>query len=229
MMRFSQALRAFLIINGAFAFYSSSIVSLFAQLVPEIKSVPRPLEKPSVLNDNKNTNSKSASSASMTKVVTTKDNDAIIMSLSDAVFLALRNNRQIKSAYINRISQRYDLKVAEDRFTPHFSIDGSLSRQRIAGVHTDQYDISPGVSALTPVGTQFNFVWNFSGTDSDNSNSFSNLANLSINQPLLRGAGYEVNMAPVNVARLNERINRLRLKTNVSEAIVQIKHRKSLD
>jgi len=221
-MRFSQALRAFLIINGAFAFYSSSIVLLFAQSVPEIKSVPIPLEKPSVLNDNKNTNSKSASSASMTKVATTKDNDAIIMSLSDAVFLALRNNRQIKSAYINRISQRYDLKVAEDRFTPHFSIDGSLSRQRIAGVHTDQYDISPGVSALTPVGTQFNFVWNFSGTDSDNSNSFSNLANLSINQPLLRGAGYEVNMAPVNVARLNERINRLRLKTNVSETIVQI-------
>src|SRR4051794_32123571 len=40
------------------------------------------------------------------------------LSLADAVFIGLRKNTTIRSAYIDRISQIFDLKVAEDIFTP---------------------------------------------------------------------------------------------------------------
>lgn len=151
-----------------------------------------------------------------------KHSDQIDITLADAIFLGIRNNRQIKSRFISRISEKFDLRVAEDRFTPQFSIDGSLSRQRIAGVHTNQYDVSPGVTALSPLGTHFDFAWNLSGSQTNGIDTFNNLFNLSINQPLLRGAGFEVNMAPINTARLSERINRLKLKSSIAETIGQI-------
>jgi len=143
----------------------------------------------------------------------------IELSLSDAVFLGIRTNRTIKSNYISRVTEKFDLRVAEDRFTPKFSIDGSLSRQRITGVHTTNYDVSPGVTWRTPLGTTFDFSWNVKGASSLGQNTLSNTMELSVTQPLLRGAGVEVNMAPVNTARLQEKINRLRLKTTVSTTI----------
>ena len=42
----------------------------------------------------------------------------VSMSLADAVLLLLRNNRSIRSAYLNRITAKYALILAEDRFVP---------------------------------------------------------------------------------------------------------------
>ncbi|EKY2025268.1 TolC family protein, partial [Cronobacter sakazakii] len=42
----------------------------------------------------------------------------IEMTLGDAIYLGLRNNRAIRSAYLNRISQKFDLTVSQDRFNP---------------------------------------------------------------------------------------------------------------
>jgi len=50
----------------------------------------------------------------------------IRMSLADCVELALRNNRTIRNAYLSRITQRYDLKVAEDEFVPDLFITPSF-------------------------------------------------------------------------------------------------------
>jgi hypothetical protein len=62
------------------------------------------------------------------------------LTLADAVFMGLRDNRAIKSAYIDRIAQKFDLKVAEDRFTPQFSVQGEVARQRIGDVISTTID-----------------------------------------------------------------------------------------
>ncbi|MCH4587912.1 TolC family protein, partial [Achromobacter xylosoxidans] len=36
------------------------------------------------------------------------------LTLTDAVFLGLRANRGIRSAYLTRVAQKFDLRVAED-------------------------------------------------------------------------------------------------------------------
>ncbi|AQT47952.1 Outer membrane efflux protein [Bartonella choladocola] len=191
-------------------------------LIP-IERVPIPIFKPQIspAAAQSSQGSLSRNNVPATSQATTNENQQVEMTVADVVFLSIRNNRTIKSSYINRISQKFDLRVAEDRFTPQFSIDGSLSRQRIAGVHTNLYDISPGVNMITPLGTTFDFAWNVSGSSSDNYNTLDNNIDMSISQPLLRGAGVTVNMAPVNVARLQEKINKLHLKTTVSETIGQ--------
>ena len=42
----------------------------------------------------------------------------IDLTLGDAVFLGLRDNRAIRSAYLERIAQKFDLRVAADAFNP---------------------------------------------------------------------------------------------------------------
>ena len=50
------------------------------------------------------------------------------LKVSDAIFLALRENRSIKSAYIDRIAQKYTLSVAEDQFNPDLFITPSMNQ-----------------------------------------------------------------------------------------------------
>lgn len=141
------------------------------------------------------------------------------LTLADAVFLGLRNNRTIKSAYIDRVAQKFDLRVAEDRFTPQFSVQGEIARERIGNVKSTTLNVAPGVTTLTRTGATFDFAWNNAASWSERSRTASSVAELTVEQPLLRGAGVEVNMAPVQSARLGELVNKLRLKAVVSETI----------
>lgn len=144
------------------------------------------------------------------------------LTLEDAVFLGLRNNRTIRSAYIDRVSQKFGLRVAEDRFNPQFGVSGNVARQSIAGVESTTLEVSPTVSLLTTSGATLDFAWNTSANWQDAANSFGSAAEIGITQPLLRGAGVEVNVAPVQTARLGELVNKLRLKATVSEIIASI-------
>jgi outer membrane protein TolC len=83
-------------------------------------------------------------------------------------------------------------------------------------------DVSPGVTILTNTGATFDFGWSNSCSSSDGFRTLSSVAEASVEQPLFRGAGVEVNMAPVRNARLAEEINRLRLKATLSETIGNI-------
>lgn len=145
----------------------------------------------------------------------------IPFTVADTVFLALRNNRTIRSANIDRIAQKFDLRVIEDRFTPQFGISGGAVRQRIAGITTTSVSVTPEVTTLLPTGGTVGFSWNDQTTETLGIQARRSVGLLSVSQPLLRGAGVDVTLAPVRSARLGERINQLRLKATVSETIGQ--------
>ena len=42
----------------------------------------------------------------------------VSLTVTDAVVLGLRGNRSIRSAYLTRLAQKFDLRVAEDYFSP---------------------------------------------------------------------------------------------------------------
>lgn len=151
-------------------------------------------------------------------------NDQVVnLSLQDAVYLGLRDNRSIQSSYISRTTQKFDLRVSEDRFTPKVTI----SVRDIAGhSNSDRYRQSqaiPSTDWLTSIGTRFSLAWsnelyqgNTLGRSGNDGITFS------IVQPLLKDAGYDVNMAPIRLARLQEQSNRLALQATVAETINQI-------
>ncbi len=146
----------------------------------------------------------------------------LALSLSDAVFLALRKNPAIRSAYVERVAQKYDLRVAEDVFTPHATLSGNASYGTNQGVGSSNVSLSPNVTVLTPIGTQFNFSWDNDLTTSGGTITKSSTVSATVTQPLLQGAGLDVNLAPVRTAQLAEDVNKLQLRLTVSQTITSV-------
>jgi outer membrane protein TolC len=145
----------------------------------------------------------------------------IAISLEDAVAIGLRDNRTIKSAYLERVAQKYDLVVAERRFRPRLDIVADVFHERVLGQIAVRSTITPAISWLAPTGAQVGFVWDRRDR-LDGPRATSEIATLFVTQPLLRGGGFKVNLAPVRIARLREEINRLSLKATVAGTVSAI-------
>jgi len=147
----------------------------------------------------------------------------IDLTLSDAIYLGLRDNRAIRSAYLDRIAQKFDLRVAEDRFTPKLMLSGSYLSTRNQDDRYRQANLTPTATLLTPYGTRVSLGWTYRHTQANEAGlSRNDGANLSIIQPLLRGAGKDIATAPLRLARLSEQANRLNLKATVTQTITQV-------
>ncbi|CDG17814.1 TolC family protein [Xenorhabdus doucetiae] len=148
--------------------------------------------------------------------------EVIGLSLSDAIGLGLRNNYAIRSVYLDRVAQKFDLRVAEDWFTPKLQLSGRY----IAGKNQDadfrKMNLSPNATLLTPLGTRFTLSWTRENTKSGRNNVHNDGASMTVIQPLLRGAGTDVNNAPILLAKLQEQTHRLTLKATVADSITQI-------
>jgi len=144
------------------------------------------------------------------------------LSLADAVFIGLRDNRAVKSAYITRVAEKYDLYVAKGRFYPSAVLDASVEASRDAGVTGTTTVLTPTATWLIPTGAQFQFSWSRFDFSGGGVNEGTDIATLSVTQPLLRGAGIAVNTAPIKIAQLQEKINRLSLKSTVSNTVTNI-------
>jgi outer membrane protein TolC len=146
----------------------------------------------------------------------------IELTLPDAVALGLRENRTIRSAYLQRIAQKFNLRVAEDKFSPKLNIAGSYLLRRNNGDTGSSADITPMVTMSTPIGTQVALSWSKSSDKTGTGRATSSGLNLTVIQPLLRDAGLDANMASVRIARLDEKINQLGLKSTVSQTVTDI-------
>lgn len=146
----------------------------------------------------------------------------VSLSLEEAIALALRGNRTIQSAYLERVVDRFSLTVAERAFLPKGGISGQIIQRRVGGVTSEEATVGPSVGLYTPLGTTMSFGWqrrdplNGGLYGTDESVAFS------VRQPLLRGAGIDVNMAPLRIARMQEELNQLRLKATVSDTVTSV-------
>lgn len=149
--------------------------------------------------------------------------DAVALGLGDAIALALRDNRTIRSDYLERIAQKFDLQVARDRFAPQLALKARYLANRN---HQDRYrdaELAPSASLLTRYGTRLSLDWAYGQHRADSVGPrYRDGANLSIIQPLLRGAGPRITEAPLRQAQLAEQSNRLALKDSVAQTITGV-------
>nr|WP_245842958.1 TolC family protein [Sphingomonas laterariae] len=144
------------------------------------------------------------------------------LSLTDAVALALRENRDIRSAYLSRIVQKFDLVVARSDFWPKVGISANVSARRADGTTYADSSVTPRVALRTTTGATVDFTWQRRDRLEPGPHLADETATFLISQPLLRGAGFDVNLAPLRIARLQEQINQLNLKTTVSNIVSAI-------
>jgi len=151
---------------------------------------------------------------------------AVKMTLADAVIVSLNNNVALKSAYLDRILQQFDLQKAENTFYPDQKTTlkaGRTSTYVSPGQRTEAFNSSGDYTAtlLIPTGGSFNFVWNNAGNSTDAGQPFAYTSawSLSFTQPLLRGGGIDNATYSLKVARITEEQNILTLRDTISSTI----------
>ncbi len=134
-----------------------------------------------------------------------------LLTLPDAIILALRNNPTVRSSRLQRITDKYALELADYAFEPHFDFSASAT---FTQNEQTGYNLNPGVSLNTRWGTQIsvNNVTNLQGTQQEQA---------TITQPLLRGFG-EVNEIPWLNAQDSELIARQTFKNSIMQMVTQV-------
>lgn len=145
------------------------------------------------------------------------------LTLGDAVYLGLRNNPAIRSAYLQRVAQKFDLRVAEDVFNPKLTLNSYYRSTRGSQDSARNANVAPATSLLSEYGTRLSMAWTQQLNNADRAGRYrSDGLDLAIIQPLLRGAGWDATTAPLRLSRLSEQANRLNLKATVAQTISQI-------
>lgn len=156
------------------------------------------------------------------------------MTLAEAINAALRMNRSVKSAYLQRVVDKFNLRVEEDKFKPNvdFSAKTSYSNSTTKTAPDERKSESRNTGAdgtlsatqMIPTGGRFAFSWNrsdlwASSNLTENDRNDTNTWTVNFTQPLLKGGGIDVNTASLTLARLSEQSNLLSLKDSISSTV----------
>ncbi len=146
------------------------------------------------------------------------------LSLREAILLALRYNPNIQNAELDRIIQRYQLRLARNQFEVQYALAGTAVYDKshyegIGSASNNTYLATPEISLQNKYGGKIdlNLANNVSSVY-----AYNPILNLNITQPLLRGFGRTVNEVALNNAVDNEWLNKINLKQSVIDQITQV-------
>ncbi len=146
------------------------------------------------------------------------------LGLREAILLALRYNPNIQNVELDRIIQRYQLRLAHNEFELQYALGASGVIQKskyedVGSATSTTFMASPELDLKTKLGTK-------AALTLDNNvpiyNGYNPVLNFSITQPLLRGFGKSVNEAGLLDAIDNEWLNKLGLQQSVIDQITQV-------
>lgn len=154
------------------------------------------------------------------------------MTTADAVSLALRQNTTIDFAFRDRIVEKFNLVVAEDKFSlkPTLSVAAQQNSTNFDGRLSGALNsvASANLTKIFPTGAQLGVTATESlatptaGEATDFGSGRDTLWNVTVTQPLLKGGGIEVNTASVTTAQIGEKLNRLALKSTVMGTVTTV-------
>ncbi len=144
------------------------------------------------------------------------------LSLQDAVLLSVRTNPNVQSSQLSYIAQHFNTEVQAWEFQPHYSFQAGFTQNRSASDgqafdNSHQWNATPGISVLTPIGTQANLTLNNQVTSNYNPG-----LSLQIMQPLMRGFGRAVVESALNNAKDAEVISRLSVQGTLESTITSV-------
>lgn len=146
------------------------------------------------------------------------------LTLEDAILLALRYNPNIQNAELDRIIQRYQLRLANNEFELQYALGGQVlyEQTRFSGVGKS----TNRAAFLTPEAAYKNRWGGSASLKMDNNvqseGNYNPLVNFNITQPILRGFGRDVTEAGLKNAFDTDWLNRLSLRQSVMDQITQV-------
>ncbi|MBF0327692.1 MAG: TolC family protein [Nitrospirae bacterium] len=151
------------------------------------------------------------------------------MSLAESIALALRKNSTIEIAYLDRVTQKFDLIVAEDKFIPKLTLSSTAQKTSTTKDGDRTINRTGDITASATETLHTGALLSLSTSRSlniertyDPERSKTDSWSVSITQPLLKGGGIEANTASVQIARLTEKTNLLTLKNTITDTVTSV-------
>src|SRR3990167_1440103 len=146
----------------------------------------------------------------------------ITLSLEEAILIAARSNPNVQESQLSYVLQKFNLHVEEWQFDLHYSLQASagLTRSIIPDqptTYSRNYNLQPGVSLQTPIGTGFNLYSNNPVTD-----HYHPSLSLPLMQPLMRGFGKAIVETALHNARDSEVVSRLTIEGTLRTTITAV-------
>lgn len=152
----------------------------------------------------------------------------VILTLRESIFIALRYNPVVESGEIQRIIEKFNLRVAFWNYELKYALTGTAAYNFNVSNGTksesdSQTVVAPAVSLLTPLGGTVTAAMTNPLTHTASAPRFYNpgLA-VAITQPLLRGFGPDIALSPLRLAEYTELLNRLTLQNTVMSTITTV-------
>jgi outer membrane protein TolC len=151
-----------------------------------------------------------------------------LQTLAASVALTLQHNKTIQAAYLDRIAQRFDLRVAESKFNARFGLAPGLSRGQATVSDNPALTANTASLQLTaeqdlPTGARISLNAGETNSQSPGANTQRNQNwAVALTQPLLKGAGTDAATASVRLAQLTEQTHLLSLKSVISNTLTDV-------
>lgn len=148
----------------------------------------------------------------------------LTLSLDEAIQLAMRENPNVQSQSLNHVLQKFNTWVQHWEFYPHYSITATAGVARRWHDDDEQWHnmptvgLQPGISFLTPIGTQIKL----NASNAGNDHHFRPTLSLQIVQPLMRGFGRPIVEAALNNAIDSETISCLNMENMLRSTVTNI-------
>lgn len=144
------------------------------------------------------------------------------VTLRECIAIAIRNNRRLLNARLDREGQRTTLWVAEGKFWPDLQIRSSRQFAKDGGANAD-WAFADAVTTFeatlqVPTGGNVALVNSIARGAED----YNSALTLRFSQPLLRGAGLAAARASVRLARAAERMGALSFERAVGDVIASV-------
>lgn len=165
--------------------------------------------------------------------------DAMILSLNDAIRLALENNNDIDASRQTVQSAEFDLKIARGSYDPILKGETYFQRSKTAStsslnsgndgaIKENSFSGNVGISGKSPIGGgTYGITFDSSRTTSNNQFSslnpqYSSKLNFSYTQPLFRNREIDSTRRQIEVAKKNLSLTDAQFRTKTIDVIAQI-------
>ncbi len=136
----------------------------------------------------------------------------LTLSLHEAIFLAVHSNPNVQVSKLNFEAQKFNSYVQQWQFAPHYALQASVNAGN--GPNSNSISLQPGVSLLTPIGTQLSL------TSNNQAGQQSNIGlSFQVMQPLMRGFGKAIVETALNNAKDSEVIARLNVEGTLRSTV----------
>lgn len=151
--------------------------------------------------------------------------EVLVLSLEEAIALALRDNRNVRAMRLRRVVERFDIFLVQRSYWPQGGVSlQAASRRSGTGEETRDWSASPYVTWHSPVGTRVSANWSSLGDEDYGSVGWrqSDSLNVSVRQPLLKGSGRDVNLAALRQSRRTATLQSLNEESVLSDTVAQV-------